>query len=62
MDWSEILTQREGEYMIGVIERLRLHSWALPLVNAIQQRGGVTFDNKPSCLKRVSRRRSLWPK
>jgi hypothetical protein len=33
--------------MQGVIERLRSNPWALPLVNTIEQRGGVTFDNKP---------------
>ena len=47
MDWSEILTQSEGEYMQSVIERLRSNAWALPLVNEIEQRGGLTFATKP---------------
>lgn len=33
--------------MIGVIERLWSVSWALPLVNTIEQRGGLTFSTKP---------------
>jgi hypothetical protein len=47
VDWSEILTQSEAEYMVGVIERLRSISWARPLINTIEQRGGLTFSTKP---------------
>jgi hypothetical protein len=47
VDWSEILTQSEAEYMLRVIERLRSNSWAAPLINAIQQQGGMTFATKP---------------
>jgi hypothetical protein len=47
MDWSEILTESEGRYMQEILAGLRNVAWAAPLLAEIQQRGGITYDNKP---------------
>lgn len=47
MDWSEILTQSEGEYMQKVLPKLEALAWAKPLVSEIISRGGITYANKP---------------
>jgi hypothetical protein len=47
MDWSEILTESEAEYMQGVLARLRPIPWAAPLVASIDLQGGLTYSNKP---------------
>lgn len=47
MDWSEILTYSEAEYMRSVLSELRSIAWAKPLVQRIEQNGGICYVNKP---------------
>jgi hypothetical protein len=47
MDWSEVLTEREGVYMTRLLPRLAQAPWASRLVAAIADGGGVTYKNKP---------------
>jgi hypothetical protein len=47
VDWSEILTQGEAEFMQGALCDLQGVPWAVPLVREIANRGGLTFENKP---------------
>jgi hypothetical protein len=48
MDWSEILTESEANFMQSrVFPHLAGLPWARPLVDEVQRRGGLTYDNKP---------------
>lgn len=47
MDWSEILTTSEAEFMVRVLDELNAVPWAQPLVREIANRGGICFTNKP---------------
>lgn len=47
MAFSDILTAREGLYMESLISRLASASWAIRLLAAIDEGGGVTYDTKP---------------
>ena len=47
MDWSKVLTDSEGDYMLGVLDALQSHPWADALLQKIRRHGGITFANKP---------------
>jgi hypothetical protein len=47
MDWSEILSESEAAFMRRVSDELRKVPWAVPLVHEIENRGGITYENKP---------------
>jgi hypothetical protein len=48
LDWSEILTDSEAEFMQSrVFPHLATLPWARSLVDEVQRRGGLTYDNKP---------------
>src|SRR5262249_2401776 len=47
MDWSDVLTQGEAEFMQGALRDLQSAPWATPLVREIANRGGLTVENKP---------------
>lgn len=47
MDWSEMLTQSEGEFMKRVLAELGAVPWAQRLVRQIADNGGICFANKP---------------
>lgn len=47
MDWSEVLTDSEGNYMLGVLDVLQSTPWAIALLQKIERHGGITYANKP---------------
>lgn len=45
--WSDSLGEKECEYTTRILEELKAVAWATPLLQRIDERGGVTSDNMP---------------
>jgi len=45
--WSDILTSREAEFTATAIEALKGINWAQPVLNRLQQAGGLKSENMP---------------
>ena len=45
--WSDTLTSREAEFTEGAIKALRGIVWAQPVLNRLQQAGGLKSENMP---------------